>query len=127
MSDCYCDYEPPEFWTSCFPTARKQHRCEECSGVILPGERYNYVFGKWEGECSQFKVCERCHDLRQWVQNNIPCLCWAYGRLFGDCRDAIEYAYDEAPEEVTGLRFGFERRVVQIRKFNAQRGGNTCA
>jgi hypothetical protein len=49
MLDCYCDYDPPEFWSLNMLAAKKQHQCYECSGPILPGETYEYVSGKWEG------------------------------------------------------------------------------
>lgn len=119
--DCYCDYDPPEFCTISRPKARKQHKCYECGGAILPGEQYEYTVGKWEGDLDTFKICERCRDIRQWVKNNVPCLCWAYGSIIDDCREAVIEAQCRAPEETKGLWFGFLRRVVTRDKFNKQR------
>jgi len=70
MMDCFCDYEPPEFYNKYSLRARKVHRCEECGGEIRAGEKYEYVSGKWCGDFSTFKTCERCADLRQWVKNS---------------------------------------------------------
>lgn len=118
MSDCYCDYDPPEFHSRYIRVARKSHKCEECGGPILSGERYEYVAGKWEGYFNYFKTCERCVDLRQWVQNNVPCFCWAHGNMTEDAAEAVEEAVFRAPTETVGLRFGFLRRKVLRSRHN---------
>jgi hypothetical protein len=119
--DCYCDYDPADFYVKCIRTARKQHRCEECSGLILPGDKYEYVSGKWEGCLSTFKTCEQCVDLRTWTKNNVPCLCWAHGNMVNDCEEAVQSAWERAPTETVGLRFGFIRRRTERDKFHASR------
>lgn len=118
--DCACNYDSPEFYHREIRKARKQHQCEECSGYILPGERYEHVRGKWNGDVDTFKTCERCVDLRTWVKNNVPCLCWAHGNGTEDCREAVEEAVFRAPAETSGLMFGFLRRLVLRDRHNAQ-------
>lgn len=120
MSDCYCDYDPPEFYHSELRKARKPHKCVECTGHALPGEKYEYVRGKWDGTIWTFKTCPRCLDLAQWVKNNVPCFCPAHGGMDEAMQDAIDAAYDRARSEVTGLWFGFHRRKIQRRRFNAE-------
>ena len=110
--DCFCDYDPPEFYRVTKPRAKKPHQCFECGGPITPGERYEYVTGKWEGFFDQFTTCERCYDLRMWVKNNVPCLCYLHGSADDDMAEAIDDATWRAPEETRGLRFGFLRRKV---------------
>lgn len=113
MSDvCYCDYDPPEFSSRRICVARKAHKCTECRGPIQPGEKYEYVAGRWEGEFCDFHTCERCVDLRQWVMNNVPCFCWAHGDMTQNATEAIEAATYRAPKETAGLYFGFLRRLV---------------
>lgn len=119
--DCYCDYEPPDFCHVEVRAARKEHRCCECSGHIMKGEKYEYVRGKWEGSLMTFKTCERCHDIRQWTENNVPCLCWAYGNIVDACREAVEEATFRAAEETKGLRFGLLRRIVARDRLNRER------
>lgn len=119
--DCYCDYDPPQFYSVTKPKARKQHRCEECGVAILPGELYERVSGKWDGYVDTFSTCERCHDLRMWVQNNVPCLCFEYGNADEGLEAAIDDACSRAPAETVGLRFGFLRRKVQRNRFNSTR------
>ena len=119
--DCSCDYDPADCYFREIRKARVSHKCEECGGKILVGEKYEHVFGVWEGSASTFKTCERCVDIRQWTKNNVPCLCWAHGNTMEDCQEAVNEAHWRAPKETIGLRFGFLRRVVQRDKVNAAR------
>lgn len=119
--DCFCDYDAPNFYRQEIRKARKTFRCEECSGRITPGERYEFVSGCWDHQVSTIRTCERCYDLRQWVKNNVPCLCWAHGNLTDDLREAVEEAAYRAPQETVGLRFGFARRLVMRDRHNGQR------
>lgn len=113
--DCYCDYDPPEFHSSrIVKAARREHKCEECCKPIKIGERYEYVFGMWDGYLSEFKTCARCLDIRQWVKNNVPCFCWAHGNMLGDAKETVEEAAWRAPEETIGLRFGFNRLLHSL-------------
>lgn len=121
MIDCICDYDPAQVYRREARAARKQYCCGECGGTIMPGELYEYTFGVWDGSASTFRTCERCRDIRQWVQNNVPCFCWAHGNLDEDAREAVEDAVVRAPEETVGLRFGLLRLKVQRRRFNASR------
>jgi len=119
--DCSCDYEPAAVYNAARRKARKQHKCYECSGVILPGETYEYVFGVWDGRADNFKTCSHCVDLRTWVKNNLPCVCWAHGNLHDDLKENVRGATWRAHEETRGLMFGFLRRMVAIDKHNASR------
>jgi len=109
--DCSCDYDAPAFYWSKVRTARKPHQCDECSHTIQPGERYEYAAGKWDW-LDHFHTCQNCLDIRMWVKNNVPCLCWAHGNLIEDCREAVNEAAYRAPQETVGLRFGFLRRLA---------------
>lgn len=119
--DCSCDYDPAEFYSASIRTARKSHKCEECGAPILPGDKYEAVVGKWDGNLDTFKTCEPCVDIRTWTKNNVPCLCWAHGNTIEDCKEAVNEAAWRAPEETRGLRFGFLRKLVQRDKFYAAR------
>jgi hypothetical protein len=95
--------------------ARKPHTCEECGRRINIGERYEYVFGVYDGAFIAH-TCSHCVGIRQFVQINIPCFCWAHGNLIDDCRNIIQAAYEQAPDEVKGLAFGFGRLLVKARR-----------
>ena len=114
--DCYCDYEAPSVWRSSRPHARKLYRCEECSAAIHVGDEHEYVFGVWGGRADSVRTCARCVDLRQWVKNNIPCTCWSHGNLIDDLKASIEAACERAPDEMRGVRFGFLRRLLPIKR-----------
>lgn len=119
--DCYCSYSAPTLHRCTLQKARKEHMCEECGGTIIATEAYENVFGIWEGYAYAAKTCQRCVDLRQWVKNNVPCFCWAYGNMVENAKETIEEARFRAPEETVGLYFGFLRRFVGIKRFNKQR------
>ena len=85
MSDaeyCDCDYsdaEPPEFCNVDRVKARKQFKCDECSGPILAGESYQRIVGKWEGDLRTFRECSPCLEIRRWAESQ--CRAFAPGRL----------------------------------------------
>lgn len=111
--DCYCESDVHvALYRATLPVARKSYRCEECPGVIQPGERYERVFAIWDGHPSTIFTCERCYDLRVWTKNNVPCLCIQHGGMDDELRLAIEDACFRAPLETVGLYFGFLRRKV---------------
>lgn len=116
--DCFCDGDPASVYRSSTPRAKKSHRCEECGTTILIGERYEYVFGIWDNSPASFRTCESCYDLRMWVKNNVPCLCWMHGDADTGMNESINDAYRRAPDEVVGLRFGFLRRKLVRDRLN---------
>jgi hypothetical protein len=109
MTECYCDYDAPKVYRATIRRARKEHTCEECGRKINPKEKYEHVFGVWE-YVGNFKTCDRCTTLRQWVKNNIPCFCWAHGNMIDDAEEAVKEATWRAGDEVNGLWFGFLRK-----------------
>lgn len=110
--ECFCDYEPAEFYFKATPKAAKEHRCKECGAPIKRGESYERVSAKWDGSFGEFKTCHQCVSLREWVAAHVPCTCWAHGNMIPDLCDAIDAYWHEAP----GLKFGFMRRLVQINR-----------
>lgn len=105
---CYCDYNPPDFFSESMHTARKAHRCSECGRAIDVGEQYENTTGKWDGDFSTFKTCLRCRAVREYVVEHVPCFCWAYGNMLQDARDTVsEYA-----RELPGLWVGFGRLLL---------------
>lgn len=119
MFDCYCDYEPWDFCRTAMPKARKQYHCGECQGYIVPGEKYEYIFGVYCGDTTLHRTCTRCLTIREWVQINIPCFCWSIGDLNQYMRDTVYEAAAHAPEETIGLRFGLLRHFALRDRHNA--------
>lgn len=113
---CGCDYEQPEFYRAVIRKARKARRCGECGSSIKPGEQYEAVAGKWEGEFSTFATCSSCLSLRAYTVDNVPCACWAHGNMLEDCGESIkEFAY-----ELPGMLFGYYRKLIAVQR-NAKR------
>ena len=64
--------------------ARKWHRCNECRGMIFPGQTYmdeRYLF---EGEVSTHKTCPCCMSVR----DNLFCN-FTYSQLWSDLEDFL--------------------------------------
>ncbi len=53
-----------DFQTESTPTARKEHKCCECYGVVQPGQQYSLVTGCWDGDMDTFKTCMPCVEAR---------------------------------------------------------------
>lgn len=109
--ECFCEYDAPDFYASRLVTASKQHKCSECSRAIQPGERYEYVVGKWGRTFDRFKTCARCLAVKEFVAASVPCFCWAHGNILDDCHQTAEDYAHEAP----GLLFGYWRRYVKVK------------
>lgn len=77
---CGCD-NPPEFYERSIVAARKEHHCCECGTVIVKGERYERVSGKWEGDMETFKTCMPCVELRDAISDDG---CFYYTHLADD-------------------------------------------
>lgn len=76
--------------------ARKQHRCDECSGTIFPGQTYleeRYLF---DGTVRTHKTCGCCMSVR----DHLVCQ-FTYGELWVTLEDFIwtwmHYDLDGAP------------------------------
>lgn len=85
---CQIDYEsddPAEFCHEEIRTAKKVHVCCECGCEIKPGQKYEYVFGKWDGDIKIFKTCFPCACIRK----DLFCT-WSYGYLYEDLRQYFE-------------------------------------
>lgn len=55
-----CESLYPDFFRNEKRKARKDHKCGECGFSIKVGTYYKYIFGKWDGDVSSFKLCLFC-------------------------------------------------------------------
>lgn len=53
-----------DFNCTTYPTARKPHRCHECSRAIAKGERYSRTASVWEGDFFTNVACMHCAVAR---------------------------------------------------------------
>lgn len=52
-----------ECYTTKFPVARKEHKCEFCRKKIAVGEKYSCFSGKYDGEFFNRKTCLPCDKM----------------------------------------------------------------
>lgn len=108
---CFCDGDPAEFYYARRPLARKAHECYECGGPINTGERYEYVFGKWD-DISIFKTCVYCLKIRDLLHDRLPCFCWVHGEL----GIGVQAVMGDIKGDNTGLRMAVGRIEVDRRR-----------
>lgn len=54
------DGEPCDVWIETAHRARKEHKCEECYRMIMPGEMYRRIFMVSDGHARTSKMCAHC-------------------------------------------------------------------
>jgi hypothetical protein len=70
-----------EFSTTTFPRARASWTCLECGRTIRPGERYEKIRGKFEGEFVTYRTCIGCQRLR----DDLRCCGGALDEVVREC------------------------------------------
>lgn len=78
--------EQPELCGTLIVKAHKPQKCCECHDPINPGDRYEVVSGKWEGEWMSFKTCLPCKEIRE----TFCCDGWTFGMLWTDAEWFLE-------------------------------------
>lgn len=121
MSDvdyCYCDVDdPPIFWSERnIRRARKQFRCCECGGPILPGESYREFSGKWYSEIETYRTCALCVELKEWASISVPCFC---SNTFGELHERVQAMVQDTAPKVPGFFMEYGRRMIAIRRRKA--------
>lgn len=90
-------------------TARKKHRCYECLEDILPGEKYEYASGIWDGEPSAYKTCLDCKSIRDVFFDS-----WIYTQVWENFQDEFGYIDSVVPEScIAELTPGARARVCE--------------
>jgi hypothetical protein len=90
--------------------ARVAHTCTECHNTIDVGTLYEKVWGVWEGDMHTFSTCSQCFDIREFIRDNVPCVCYRYGDIWEDIlENAREYS-----SEVPGMWVKVARVYVQL-------------
>jgi len=114
MSGCGCvyvDYDNgPEFMCESIHKARKLHRCGECRRDIRPGELYEHVVGKWDGDFAAVKTCADCQSIRK----AFFCGAWTYGDIMEDLQESLRYEDDLGLCCLDGLTPAARETVMDI-------------
>lgn len=73
--------------------ARKQHKCDECSRVIRPGESYFRFAGTWEGDFWSTRFCATCVKLIDWLQKRGHS--WVGDQIREDVRECAAWEIEQ--------------------------------
>lgn len=98
--ECSCkididiDEGSPDFTSQKMVTARKDHKCIECRGVIKKGDLYEKTAGKWDGSFESFKTCSDCLSLRKEFFSGG----YYYGHIWEDFEIYVDMGYAEISE-----------------------------
>lgn len=117
MSACVCDYERPEFYHATRPLARTAHRCDECGRTIEPGERYERVYAKWDGDPGTVRTCCYRLAMRDLLESR-ECFCWMHHSLSDDVLEEIREGDWKRP----GARFAALRLLSAHPRVQEWRG-----
>lgn len=105
MSACNCEVWP-EFYDTVQRVARKEHKCDECQGVIPKGTKYHYGAGKTDGDFWWYKLCLKCDEDWSMLEGlwdnsrSTEDLCRCIGELSEMIELALDYGFIE--EAVAG-------------------------
>lgn len=89
------DGERAEFWSDTHRRARKQHTCDGCGGIIMPGTVYLINFTIYEGYPDSAKCCAACENVRDTFGKE-------HGNLYphpGSLIETLEECIDEGDAE----------------------------
>lgn len=112
------DCEYPECFREVTRTARKQHRCCECRGLITIGTKYQYCSGIWQGDPGDHKTCLPCAQLRKDIDAHLwRKEYWDGGVPFEGIADEIDNSHNGSPE---WLAFETRWNVIKLLKLKQQ-------
>ena len=83
MNCCFLgegDGDGPKFSVTNYHKARKPRQCGECGEMIVRGERYEHVSGKWDEHFDQYFTCLACVDVRE----AFGCNGWTFEQVWED-------------------------------------------
>jgi len=94
---CACpagyDAPLPSLHNAKFRRAKKEYRCCECGETIAQGDRYEYVWGVWEGDQQTYRTCATCHAIREGLFCNGSTYTWMKTEL----REFVQECFDDLP------------------------------
>lgn len=82
-----------DFFNQSFPTARKEHKCSLCGGIVCIGEKYSRYSGKYDGEMFDMKhhlmcreiICRFCDDTDSCEYTDDEVIDWVQERVCYEC------------------------------------------
>lgn len=103
-----CMYDDGDGWAvynQSNPKARKATRCDECGRDILPGEKYQRIEGRINGNSGwdTFRMCEHCRSAAEWLVK--VCDGYPLGSVLADLNEhALDYDDEWLKQQVANMR-----------------------
>jgi hypothetical protein len=91
--DLVSNYEGCKLISRQHRMAVKTHKCEECGEDILPGENYEKIVGKIDGQLFTVKTCSSCLSMRNTFFDS-----YYYHMIWDDLENEIEETYGNVSE-----------------------------
>ena len=102
------DGDDADFYNATLRKARKPHECCECHGTIQPGQSYEHVVGKWDGDLSKYDTCSLCVEIRTKFSCNGS---WLFTSMWDSLRDSL---FDRLTTGcLTGLSVAAHEKVLE--------------
>jgi hypothetical protein len=79
----------PDAYRVIIRRAVKNHQCRECARDIVPGTRYQYASGIWDGNPGSIKTCLLCAEAWETYWAACPHECIAAGGLLMAYRESF--------------------------------------
>lgn len=90
-----CDFYETAFFHRANRKARKLHCCYECQRDIQPGEHYEHISAKQDGDIWTAKLCLDCLSVRNTFFNG----CVLYGHIWDDFHEHVFNMNGEISED----------------------------
>lgn len=113
----YCNFgEYAEVYSASVHVSRERRTCDECNGLIEPGERYQRAWMIFEGQQDVLRTCCRCLPMAEWVVRNCGC------RMHGDLWRHLEKdVFEEMRGDLApGVHLKVGRWIVECRRWRAE-------
>lgn len=72
----------PSVYNRTTPVSRVPRVCCECGWAINPGEKYERVWGVWEGDPGTYITCIPCVGVRDEMVAQLDDYCWCHTSLY---------------------------------------------
>lgn len=122
------DYDgSSEFVTDAMRKARKAHKCDECGAAIAPGELYENISGKFDGDFFSQKTCVVCMEIGK----TFYCGGRILGTLWEDLREQIFPEWNEVVAIDCLARLKTDAAIAKMRaayaKYEADHAGSSSS
>jgi hypothetical protein len=102
----YADDDAADVYNETIRKARKEHRCDACSGSIKPGAIYSYTAALFDGGWQTATRCGRCETIYRHLEQKMRGNYEEYPHWHLDCGHGYRDRWDEEPPpEIAALAF----------------------